>query len=396
MCGPQLSGRLLPAIHARAGHARPLRLYVQYFTCEVPMTALLTGLASLLVFGGVVLVHELGHFMAARHCGIHVEEFSIGFGPRLWAVQKNGTTYSLRLFPLGGYNLFSQPPEEDADLPAEESAPPRKAALFPLTVSGQQFEQATAWQRFFVTLCGALMNFLLGMAVLLVLVLSQGRLGSTTVADFGENAKSAAVLQKGDVLLQVDGKPCRTVYALSELFDGTEKTHTMKVLRGGEVVSLPAVTVSPTLDENGRVQYATDFRVAAQPLSVHSTLAMAGELFRYYSGAILGGFWQLFTGKAGMEDLSGPIGTVSAVRQAVRYGWRDVLSLMALLTINVGIFNLLPIPALDGCKLLFLAWEGLTGHPVPLRAQSFINTAGMVALLWLMILVTMQDITRFL
>ncbi|MEE1424314.1 M50 family metallopeptidase [Gemmiger sp.] len=360
------------------------------------MTALLTGLASLLVFGGVVLVHELGHFMAARHCGIHVEEFSIGFGPRLWAVQKNGTTYSLRLFPLGGYNLFSQPPEEDADPPAEESAPPRKAALFPLTVSGQQFEQATAWQRFFVTLCGALMNFLLGMAVLLVLVLSQGRLGSTTVADFGENAKSAAVLQKGDVLLQVDGKPCRTVYALSDLFDGTEKTHTMKVLRGGKVVTLPAVTVSPTLDENGRVQYATDFRVAAQPLSVHSTLAMAGELFRYYSGAILGGFWQLFTGKAGMEDLSGPIGTVSAVSQAVRYGWRDVLSLMALLTINVGIFNLLPIPALDGCKLLFLAWEGLTGHPVPLRAQSFINTAGMVALLWLMILVTMQDITRFL
>lgn len=360
------------------------------------MTALLTGLASLLVFGGVVLVHELGHFMAARHCGIHVEEFSIGFGPRLWSVQKNGTTYSLRLFPLGGYNLFSQPPEEDADPPAEESAPPRKAALFPLTVSGQQFEQATAWQRFFVTLCGALMNFLLGMAVLLVLVLSQGRLGSTTVADFCENAKSAAALHKGDVLLQVDGKPCRTVYALSELFDGTKKTHTMKVLRGGKVVSLPAVTVSPTMDENGRVQYATDFRVAAQPLSVHSALAMAGELFRYYSGAILGGFWQLFTGRAGMEDLSGPIGTVSAVSQAVRYGWRDVLSLMALLTINVGIFNLLPIPALDGCKLLFLAWEGLTGHPVPLRAQSFINTAGMVALLWLMILVTMQDITRFL
>ncbi|MFR6662441.1 MAG: site-2 protease family protein [Gemmiger sp.] len=104
------------------------------------MTALLTGLASLLVFGGVVLVHELGHFMAARHCGIHVEEFSIGFGPRLWAVQKNGTTYSLRLFPLGGYNLFSQPPEEDADPPAEESAPPPaqpRKPLFPLVVSGQ-------------------------------------------------------------------------------------------------------------------------------------------------------------------------------------------------------------------------------------------------------------------
>lgn len=363
------------------------------------MTALLTGLASLLVFGGVVLVHELGHFMAARHCGIHVEEFSIGFGPRLWSKTKNGTTYSIRLLPLGGYNLFSTPPPEDDD-EAEEGEippkPPRKTALFPLAVSGQKFEDATAGQRFFVTLCGALMNFVLGVVVLLVLVLSQGRLGSTTIADFSDGAKSAETLQTGDTILQVDGKPCWTIYALADVFDGTEKTHTMKVLRGGEVVTLPAVTVGPTLNEDGSVSYATDFRVAAQKLSVHSIAVVTGEMFRYYSGAILGGFWQLLTGQAGMEELSGPIGTVSAVSQAVRYGWRDVLSLMALLTINVGIFNLLPIPALDGCKLLFLAWEGLTGHPVPDSVQGFVNTAGMVALVWLMVLVTLQDLTRFL
>ena len=363
------------------------------------MTALLTGLASLLVFGGVVLVHELGHFMAARHCGIHVEEFSIGFGPRLWSKTKNGTTYSIRLLPLGGYNLFSTPPPEDDD-EAEEGEippkPPRKTELFPLAVSGQKFEDATAGQRFFVTLCGALMNFVLGVVVLLVLVLSQGRLGSTTIADFSDGAKSAETLQTGDTILQVDGKPCWTIYTLADVFDGTEKTHTMKVLRGGEVVTLPAVTVGPTLNEDGSVSYATDFRVAAQKLSVHSVAVATGEMFRYYSGAILGGFWQLFTGQAGMEELSGPIGTVSAVSQAVRYGWRDVLSLMALLTINVGIFNLLPIPALDGCKLLFLAWEGLTGHPVPDSVQGFVNTAGMVALVWLMVLVTLQDLTRFL
>ena len=363
------------------------------------MTALLTGLASLLVFGGVVLVHELGHFMAARHCGIHVEEFSIGFGPRLWSKTKNGTTYSIRLLPLGGYNLFSTPPPEDDD-EAEEGEippkPPRKTALFPLAVSGQKFEDATAGQRFFVTLCGALMNFVLGVVVLLVLVLSQGRLGSTTIADFSDGAKSAETLQTGDTILQVDGKPCWTIYTLADVFGGTEKTHTMKVLRGGEVVTLPAVTVGPTLNEDGSVSYATDFRVAAQKLSVHSVAVVTGEMFRYYSGAILGGFWQLFTGQAGMEKLSGPVGTVSAVSQAVRYGWRDVLSMMALLTINVGIFNLLPIPALDGCKLLFLAWEGLTGHPVPDSVQGFVNTAGMVALVWLMVLVTLQDLTRFL
>ena len=363
------------------------------------MTALLTGLASLLVFGGVILVHELGHFMAARHCGIRVEEFSIGFGPRLWSKTQNGTTYSIRLLPLGGYNLFSTPVEdEDADdeAPPAPPAKPRKTTLFPLAVSGQRFEDATAWQRFFVTLCGAAMNFVLGIVVLLVLVLSQGRLGSTTVADFSPDAKSAAALQVGDTILQVDGQPCWTVYTMADAFDGTEKTHTMKVLRDGAVVTLPAVTVGPTTDENGNVQYATDFRVAAQRLSVHSVATVTGEMFRYYSGAILGGFWQLFTGQTGMEELSGPIGTVSAVSQAVKYGWRDVLSLMALLTINVGIFNLLPIPALDGCKLLFLAWEGLTGHSVPERVQGFVNTAGMVALVWLMILVTMQDISRFL
>ena len=294
------------------------------------MTALLTGLASLLVFGGVVLVHELGHFMAARQCGIHVEEFSIGFGPRLWSKTKNGTTYSIRLLPLGGYNLFSTPPPEDDDESEEGEIPPKPPR------------------------------------------------------------------KTGDTILQVDGKPCWTIYTLADVFDGTEKTHTMKVLRGGEVVTLPAVTVGPTLNEDGSVSYATDFRVAAQKLSVHSVAVVTGEMFRYYSGAILGGFWQLFTGQAGMEELSGPIGTVSAVSQAVRYGWRDVLSLMALLTINVGIFNLLPIPALDGCKLLFLAWEGLTGHPVPDSVQGFVNTAGMVALVWLMVLVTLQDLTRFL
>ena len=104
---------------------------------------------------------------------------------------------------------------------------------------------------------------------------------------------------------------------------------------------------------------------------------------------------RLFTGKAGVEELSGPIGTVSAVSQAVRYGWRDALSLMALLTINVGIFNLLPIPALDGCKLLFLAAEGITRRELPLRFQTAINAAGMILLLMLVVLTTMQDVAKY-
>ena len=149
-------------------------------------------------------------------------------------------------------------------------------------------------------------------------------------------------------------------------------------------------------DADGNVLYGMDFRVEPMKRDLRHVIVMTCDMYSYYSRAILGSFFDLLAGKVGVEELSGPLGTVSAVNQAVHYGWREVLSLLALLTINVGIFNLLPIPALDGCKLLFLAWEGLTGHPVPPRVQGVINTAGTVALVWLMILVTMHDISRFL
>lgn len=368
------------------------------------MTALLTGLVALLVFGLVILVHEWGHFWAARHCGIHVEEFSIGFGPKLFAWHRGETQYTLRLIPLGGYNLFAAPPDpddEDGDEEGEKKPlppppPPRpKGQLFPAVLRGQDFEQAGAWQRFFVTLWGAVMNFVLGFVVLLVLVFSMEALGGTQVAQFVDGASSAADgLQLGDTILEVDGHNVRTANMMAQYFDGTPQDHDMTVLRGGEVVYLTGVTVAPTTDAEGTIVSSVDFRVAPVPKTLHNVLVQTGEFFQYYSTAILGSFWQLATGQVGVDQLSGPIGTVSAVSQAVQYGWRDVLSLMALLTINVGIFNLLPIPALDGCKLLFLLFEGVTGRAVPQKFQVVVNMVGMVALLWLMMLVTMQDITR--
>ena len=365
------------------------------------MTALLTGLVSLLVFGAVILVHELGHFLAARHCGIHVEEFSVGFGPKLLQRRRGNTLYTLRLFPLGGYNLFSALPEELDE--GEESAPPappspakpRRHSLFPVVVQDQPFEEATAWQRFYVTLCGALMNFMLGFVVLLVLVLTSGKLASTTVAQFTDNAQSYADgLQEGDTILKVDGQVCRTISDLSARFDGTAQPHDFTVLRGGQVVQLPGVTVGTSTNADGNT-IAIDFRVAALPKTPWHVLQRTGTLFRYYSTAILGGFWQLATGQVGVEELSGPIGTATTIGQAIQYGWQDVFSLLALITINIGIFNLLPIPALDGCKLIFLLIEAVFGRAVPQKLQMVVNTAGMALLLWLMVLVTMQDLTRF-
>ena len=159
-------------------------------------------------------------------------------------------------------------------------------------------------------------------------------------------------------------------------------------------MTLRGVTVAPQKDENGALKSPIDFRVERVAKTPRAVLNQARDFFSFYSTMILRSFGDLATGKTGMDQLTGPVGTAAVVRQAISYGWQDVVSLMALLTINIGLFNLLPIPALDGCKLLFLAVESLTGHTVPLRAQAVINAAGMLALMGLMLFVTMQDVIR--
>ena len=364
------------------------------------LTALLTVIAAVLVFGTVVLVHELGHFLAARRCGIHVQEFSIGFGPAVWSRVKNGTRYSVRLLPLGGYNAM---PGENGD--EEEGAQPPpcaragSAAPLPAVISGKNFDEAGPWQRFFVILSGAAMNFVLGYLVLVVLLCLRGPITSCVIYDFiGENPSSAASgLQAGDEVLAVNGHICFVaediVYELQRVQNHTAP---MTVLRGGEIVHLPAVRFDSATAENGADTLVLDFQVYGIARTPHAVAGWAARYFAYYARAILRGFADMFTGRVGINQLSGPVGVVSTISQAVQYGWQDVLSLAALITINLGIFNLLPIPALDGCKLLFLAFEGLTRRAVPARIQAMVNAAGIVALLMLMVAVTFSDITKFL
>ena len=139
-------------------------------------------------------------------------------------------------------------------------------------------------------------------------------------------------------------QPLLDVYDITDWFyTGEEETCNVVVLRGSEVLELQGVTFTPTRDADGNVLYGTDFRVGPMNKDLRHVIVMTCDMYSYYSRAILGSFFDLLAGKVGVEELSGPLGTVSAVNQAVHYGWREVLSLLALLTINVGIFNLLPI-----------------------------------------------------
>lgn len=370
------------------------------------LTVLLTGVVAVLVFGTVVLVHEAGHFLAARRCGIYVQEFSIGFGPAVWTRVKNGTRYSVRLFPVGGYNAMpgeeNTVEESETENPDEPPRPghrpyDRHAPVLPTAVQGKYFDEATPWQRFFVILCGALMNFALGYFVLIVFLCGQKAITSCVVYDFlGDNPASAASgLQAGNEIVAVNGKPCFVAEdIIYELQRTQDYTASMTVIRDRELVQLPAVHFDSATAEDGSTTMVLDFQVYGIAKSPRTVTAWAARYFAYYARAILRGFADMLTGRVSINQLSGPVGVVSTISQAVQYGWQDVLSLAALITINIGIFNLLPIPGLDGCKLIFLAIEGFSGRAVPARIQAGINAAGLIALFMLMIMVTFSDVSR--
>ena len=377
------------------------------------MNFLLTAIVAVLVFGTVVLVHEAGHFFAARHCGIHVEEFSIGFGPALWSTVRGGTRYSVRLLPLGGYNnLAGETPEESEDPDEQERAEPAKkqdtaaasvhtydphAPLFPLTVEGKSFVEASPWQRFFVIAAGALMNFVLGFVVLVGLIAAQNEpITSKTIYAIQDGALCGQTgLQAGDKVLAVNGRRCFVANdILYELVRTQSYSADFTVLRDGQKVQLPGVQFDTWQDEQGETHMSIGFSVYGLEKTPGNVLREAGNSVLYYGRIVFTSLVDLVRGRESINNLSGPVGIVSAIGQAASYGWQDLLELLALITVNLGILNLLPFPALDGGKVVFLIIEGVTGHAVPEKLQSMLTLATFGLLFGLMIFATYNDILR--
>ncbi len=372
-------------------------------------------LAALFIFGIIIMVHEWGHFLVAKWMKVRVNEFAIGMGPKLVSWGKGETRYSLRLFPIGGFCAM-EGEDDGAPTPAamggnadRDAADTENDATVTESDSGS-FAEKPVWRRILIVVAGATMNLILGFLVLFCTFAfcqtkaanGKAYFNSTTIAELPEDSPAYETgLRVGDTVLRVNGKRIATDMDLSMLMQSDEDgVLSMVVRRDGEKVTLPAVKFRLATDEESGTRYLIyDFKVQGIERNAWTTLKQAGKMEYSMTVMVWRSLGDLLSGRYGLNDLSGPVGTVDyigdAVSQAVTLdGLRTLLTLVALITINVGVFNLLPLPALDGGRLLFLIIEGVTRKKIPAKYEGIVHFIGLLLLFALMIVVTFSDIRK--
>ena len=380
------------------------------------MSFIITLLAAVFVFSAVIAIHEFGHFAVAKLCGVQVNEFSIGMGPVLLKKMHHGTQYSLRALPVGGFVALegeespeSQQAEGEERSDLEErplsqrsgaDSSPDGEALNGKEVSqptGKPLNEAPVWQRALIMAAGACMNFLLGFVVMAILLAVQNEpITSRVIYAVEDGALCGQTgLEAGDKVLAVNGRRCFVANdMLYELMRTEDYSASFTVLRDGKKVELPRVQFDTWQDEDGETHMSLGFTVYGIKKTPVNVIKEAWNSVLYYGRIIFTSLMDLLRGRESINDLSGPVGIVTAIGQAASYGWQDLLELLALITVNVGIFNLLPFPALDGGKVVFLLIEGVTGHAVPEKIQIGLTLAAFALLFALMIFATYNDIVR--
>jgi regulator of sigma E protease len=377
------------------------------------MSFIITILAALLVFSAVIAIHEFGHFAVAKLCGIQVNEFSIGMGPVLWKKNHKGTQYSLRALPVGGFVALEgeeSPESQQAEAARDAREDNFSSSKHDLNIfstesdgevqekpTGIPLNEAPVWQRALVMVAGAFMNFVLGFVVLVILIAAQNEpITSKTIYAIQDGALCGQTgLQAGDKVLAVNGRRCFVANdILYELVRTRSYSADFTVLRDGQKVQLPGVQFDTWQDDKGETHMSIGFSVYGLEKTPGNVLREAGNSVLYYGRIVFTSLIDLLRGRESINNLSGPVGIVSAIGQAASYGWQDLLELLALITVNLGILNLLPFPALDGGKVVFLVIEGVTGHAVPEKLQSVLTLATFGLLFGLMIFATYNDILR--
>lgn len=348
----------------------------------------MTIILFVLIFGVIVIGHELGHFLLAKANGITVVEFSVGMGPRLIRFNRGGTEYSLRLLPVGGACVF-----EGEDGVQSDGGTPSEGA----------FPNAGVWARFSTVLAGPLFNFILGFLLAMIVVGYSGSDRPVLMDVMEGYPAQEAGMQSGDLITKLNGE---RIYVAREIWLNTYihqgESMTVEFLRDGEKHT---VTLVPRYsEEEGR--YLLGFQGYGEYVDCRNLNIFSYSYYevRYCLKATVKSLGMLLTGKAGMDDLSGPVGVAQIIgevkEQSQPYGvWVLILNMVniaMLLSVNLGVMNLLPLPALDGGRLVFLLVEAVRGKPVPPEKEGMVHFAGFVVLMIVMVLVMFNDIRRLL
>lgn len=432
---------------------------------------------GIILFELIIFVHEGGHFLSAKKSGVKVNEFALGMGPKIFSFTKGETTYSLRLFPIGGYCAMEG---EDEDSP-----------------NPRAFNNAKIWKRMIIVIAGAVMNIILGILFMFVIVVQQDTFSSTTIDSFPETSFSANTgLHAGDTIKKVNGydifnfrdltfsiattplntvdgsqvtiykEDCANALARvyvdlfkSDLDDSTKKflntalsngilqvnaattkkdadialakyTGELNGIVGNEKYDIPEITVKETrqryqadvvVERNGKLvtlenvdfytyksedsdkpSVAIDFYLKPIEKNIISVVSQTFEQTVSIVRMIWGSLAGLVQGKFGWNDMSGPVGITSAISQVASQGLKDsfgaavnnIVYMMMIISVNLGIVNMLPFPALDGGRFVFLIIEAIRKKPVPRKYESYINGAGMVILLLFMVIISVKDVLK--
>lgn len=331
------------------------------------MHTFVTIIATILVFGIVIFIHELGHFLSAKACGVRVNQFSLGMGPKLFSLRGKETEYSLRLLPIGG---FVQMEGEDSESNDERA-----------------FSKKAVWKRIIIVAAGAMMNLILGFFVVcLTIAVYSSALSSTTVAEFNENATTQAQgLQVNDKIIKINDRKINIDRdIIFELQRDTDLVVDIVVERDGKEVTVNDVKFEYTEkydDKSGQTykNFVIDFKVYGIKKTFFSVIRQSF----YESIVIARSIWvsliDLITDFQ-LNKISGFVGVGEVIGEAAGLGMDYLLNILAFISINLGIFNLLPIPALDGGRLLFLIIEAIIRRPVPQKFEGIVNTIGFALL----------------
>lgn len=377
---------------------------------------LLTAIVTIIIFLVMISLHEFGHFIVAKFVGVKVLEFAIGMGPAIVKWKGKETQYSLRILPVGGYCQLDGENEKTDDERA--------------------FCNQKWWKRFLVIVAGAVLNILLGFVVLFSVTAGQKEIATPYIASVVKDSYlSQTSFKEGDRIVAINGKHIGFYQDIAlyteNLTDDEEIEVTVK--RDGEKITekvRPSKQISTTTYEedgahvvtslNGgeaeeavydytdkelakehigesysNYRYIIGFSPKAEKVTFLSNCVYSYHYTWFVVKLVYNGLWDMITGKTGLEQVSGPVGIVSAVNTAVKSGsaWvTNVLFLVALLTINLGVFNLLPLPALDGGRLLFMIIELLRGKPVPQDKEGMVHAIGLIILLAFAVVISFKDI----